>query len=280
MLTVASPSIEAGSPRAPALLWWSQPVLARLSKLGADLAQSYQTAAPFPHVVIDNFLPAELLEPVLEAFPDPETLKWIKFNAPTERKLAFSQAETLAPAIREALYFLNSAPVLKFLETLTGINKLISDPYFSGGGLHQIEPGGKLGVHADFNKLPTLNLDRRLNLLLYLNKDWKEEYGGCLELWSRDMARCEQTVLPVFNRCVVFSTTSDSYHGHPLPLACPPGRTRKSIATYYYTNGRPEEEIREEHSTLFVDRPGALPFRHELAWHHAKRLARAVLMGR
>jgi Rps23 Pro-64 3,4-dihydroxylase Tpa1-like proline 4-hydroxylase len=93
-------------------------------------------------------------------------------------------------------------------------------------------------VHADFNRHEKLNLDRRLNLLLYLNRDWKEEYGGHLQLWTRDMGRCVVKVLPVFNRCVVFSTTDFSYHGHPDPLTCPPGRTRKSIAMYYYTNGR------------------------------------------
>jgi Rps23 Pro-64 3,4-dihydroxylase Tpa1-like proline 4-hydroxylase len=260
--------------------WWSEPVLARLDDLAKSGAHAYQMADPFPHAVIDDFLPENLLNLVENAFPDPETLRWYKFRAPNERKLSFSQIERLEPVIRDLLCFLNSSPVLRFLEVLTGIPGLISDPHYSGGGLHQIEPGGKLGVHADFNKLTSLNLDRRLNLLLYLNKDWSEGYGGQLELWARDMSRCAKSVLPAFNRCVVFSTTSDSYHGHPIPLTCPPGRTRKSIATYYYTNGRPDEEVRDEHSTLFVDRPGALPARRELVWHHAKHLARAILKGR
>jgi 2OG-Fe(II) oxygenase superfamily len=88
-----------------------------------------------------------------------------------------------------------------------------------------------------------------------MNKDWKEEYGGHFELWNKDMTRAEQKILPIFNRCAFFSTTSVSYHGHPDPLRCPPDRTSKSIATYHYSNGRPEEEIRESHSTLFVPRP-------------------------
>jgi hypothetical protein len=70
------------------------------------------------------------------------------------------------------------------------------------------------------------------------------------------MTRAERKILPVFNRCAIFNTTSTSYHGHPTPLACPPDRTRKSIASYYYTNGRPEEEVSEVHSTLFQHRPG------------------------
>jgi len=146
--------------------------------------------------------------------------------------------------------------MLQFLETLTGIKGIVPDPYFVGGGLHQIKPGGKLGVHADFNHHEKLNLDRRINVLIYLNKDWKEEYGGHFELWNKEMTAAEQKILPLFNRCAIFSTTSTSFHGHPTPLSCPPDRTRKSIATYYYSNGRPAEEVGESHSTLFKARPG------------------------
>jgi Rps23 Pro-64 3,4-dihydroxylase Tpa1-like proline 4-hydroxylase len=141
--------------------------------------------------------------------------------------------------------------MLRFLEVLTGIKGIISDPYFTGGGLHQIKRGGKLSVHADFNFHNDLKLDRRINVLVYLNKDWEEAYGGHFELWDRDMSKAQQKILPLFNRCAIFSTTSYSYHGHPTPLACPPDRTRKSIATYYYSNGRPAEEVNESHSTLF-----------------------------
>ena len=157
---------------------------------------------------------------------------------------------------RLLLYQLNGSVFLQFLEQLTGIDGLIPDPYFGGGGLHQIERGGYLKVHADFNWHPKLRLDRRLNLLLYLNKDWKEAYGGHLELWSRNMTRCVQRILPIFNRCVIFSTTDTSYHGHPDPLRCPPSITRKSLALYYYTNGRPEQEQSAPHDTLFQERPG------------------------
>jgi Rps23 Pro-64 3,4-dihydroxylase Tpa1-like proline 4-hydroxylase len=149
---------------------------------------------------------------------------------------------------------------IDFLETLTGITGLLPDPHLWGGGLHQIQRGGFLKVHADFNRHERLDLDRRLNLLVYLNKDWKEEYGGQLELWSRDMKRCEERVLPVFNRCVVFSTTDTSYHGHPDELTCPEGWTRKSMALYYYTTGRSAEETSQSHSTLYQERPGESVF--------------------
>ena len=147
---------------------------------------------------------------------------------------------------------MNSHPVLQFLEKLTGIGGLIPDPSFAGGGCHQIEPGGKLQVHVDFNKLQPANLDRRINLLIYLNKDWKEEYGGHFELWDAEGKACVKRVLPLFNRCVVFSTTQTSYHGHPHPLTCPEGWTRKSIALYYYTNGRDDGHASDGHSTVFL----------------------------
>jgi hypothetical protein len=149
------------------------------------------------------------------------------------------------------LYHLNSITFLSFLSEVTGIPNLLPDPCFDGGGLHQIVPGGKLAIHADFNKHRRYGLDRRLNLLLYLNKDWREEYGGHLELWNRDMSQCEARVLPVFNRVMVFTTTEFTYHGHPDPLRCPEGMTRKSLALYYFTNGRPSEEQSGEHSTVF-----------------------------
>ena len=229
----------------------------RLEGLAASLAGPYQNAEPFPHTVIDDFLPKEPLLRALQAFPSAREVRWIDYDRANERKLAFPEAERLPCPLREVLYFLNSAPVLRFLEKLTGITGLVSDPYFTGGGLHQIEPGGFLEVHADFNRYQRLRLDRRLNLLLYLNRDWTEEYGGHLELWDQSMTNCVKKILPVFNRCVVFSTTDTAYHGHPTPLTCPSGWSRKSIATYYYTNGRPAEEANSAHTTLFQRRTGA-----------------------
>ena len=217
----------------------------------AALREQYVNAWPFPHIVIDNLFPNEILEEVLEDFPRPDEIAWRKFDNPTEKKLGYWHENPLRPRLQLFLYEMNSAPLLQFLERLTGIEGLISDPYYGGAGPHQIERGGFLKVHVDFNWHPLLKLDRRLNLLVYLNKDWKEEYGGHLELWNRDVSRCEQKVLPVYNRTVVFSTTDFSYHGHPEPLACPEGWTRKSVSFYYYSNGRPDSERSAPHDTIF-----------------------------
>ena len=132
-------------------------------------------------------------------------------------------------------------------------------------------PGGLLKVHADFNLHQRLGLERRLNALLYLNRDWSDTYGGHLELWNRTMSRCERRVAPVFNRCVVFATSDSSFHGHPEPLSCPPGRSRRSIALYYYTaprQGRPPAA----HSTLFRARPD-----ERVRTTSARRLARRLV---
>jgi Rps23 Pro-64 3,4-dihydroxylase Tpa1-like proline 4-hydroxylase len=233
--------------------------LANLDRLARENAARYQANLPFAHIYFDNFLPTSDAEAVLRDFPSPKELKWNEFSNQNERKLAFDIVEKLPDSIRDVMYFLNSRPVIQFLETLTGIDGVIPDPYFVGGGLHQIKPGGHLEVHADFNRHNKLKLDRRINLLLYLNKDWKEEYGGHFELWNRDVTQAEQKILPLFNRCAIFSTTDYSFHGHPTPLTCPPDRSRKSLATYYYSNGRPEEELSDSHSTLFIQRAGAAP---------------------
>jgi Rps23 Pro-64 3,4-dihydroxylase Tpa1-like proline 4-hydroxylase len=235
----------------------SDDFVSHLKTLGKQKALEYRNNSPFPNMYFDNFLPANIAEAAIRDFPEPKQLRWTEFKDKNQLKLAFDTAEKLPASIREVLYFFNSRPMLDFLEELTGIQGLIPDPYFVGGGLHQIRRGGFLEVHADFNKHTKLKLDRRLNVLLYLNKDWDEEYGGHFELWNKDMTASVRKILPIFNRCAMFSTTSTSYHGHPTPLNCPPERSRKSMAVYYYTNGRPEEEVRNGHDTLFQTRDGA-----------------------
>ena len=220
------------------------------------LAQQYQAAEPFPHIVIDNLFDDAVLRQVLDVFPKPDDMPWRKFDSETEKKLGFWHTNTVAPAIRDFLQAMNAPPMLEFLERLTGIDGLIPDPYFGGAGLHQILPGGFLKVHVDFNIHPKLKLDRRLNMLIYLNEGWQEEWGGHLELWDAGISRCHEKIAPVFNRTVIFNTTDFSYHGHPHPLKCPEGQSRKSLSFYYYTNGRPEAERSPNHDTIFRTTPG------------------------
>jgi Rps23 Pro-64 3,4-dihydroxylase Tpa1-like proline 4-hydroxylase len=231
----------------------------KLETLAQSKAEEYKANQPYPHIFFDDFLPVDVAEAALRDFPEPKEVDWLAYKDVNQhKKLAFDAVEKLPASIRDVLYFLNTRPMLKFLETLTGIQSVLPDPTYAGGGLHQIRPGGLLEVHADFSYHNGLRLDRRINVLIYLNKDWKEEYGGHFELWDREVKRAEKKILPIFNRCAIFSTTSVSFHGHPVPLACPPDRNRKSIATYYYSNGRPEEdpELTHKHEVAFQQRPG------------------------
>ena len=238
----------------------------RLDDLLADVnddAHRYATAQPFPHIVIDDFLLPDVLEQAMREFPVPEAIAdWRRVNDCDDKgrvaavlKLGYSNELEFGPALRRVIHELNSAPFLRYVGALTGIEHLIPDPHMIGGGLHQYLPGAVLRIHADFNRLPGAMLDRRLNLLLYLNPVWNADWGGALELWDESMQRCEVSVQPVANRCVVFSTTSTSYHGMPDPLMCPPETTRRSLALYYYSNGRPESELQPDHSTLWQARP-------------------------
>lgn len=141
------------------------------------------------------------------------------------------------------------------MESITGIKGLIPDPYFLGAGIHEIKQGGHISVHADFNHHKLMYLERRINVLIYLNKNWKKEYGGGLELWDQNMTTLTHDIVPLFNRCVIFNTTSNSQHGNPQPVAHPAGESRKSIALYYYTatwDGR-----KRSHTTQFRVRPGS-----------------------
>lgn len=219
-------------------------------------AAAYRKADPFPHIVLGKVFPDQVLDAVLSDFPKPGEIDWHTFNNDRERKLGMKTSEGLPSHTLNFLYYLNSAPMIEFLEKLTGIKGLIPDPYYMGGGLHQILPGGFLKIHADFNWHERLKLHRRINMLVYLNKDWKEEYGGHLELWDAEMRGCRKKILPTFGKVVVFDTTDFAYHGHPDPLACPEGMSRKSVALYYYTSTRPKEELTAAHSTLFRKRLG------------------------
>ena len=233
-----------------------------LPKSASEYAEKYQTASPFPNIYFDNFFTEEVLHNVLSEFPDINNLQEkIHYKNPNENKLATKGDAQFGPFTRKLVYYLNSQPFLEFLQELTGIKEtLIPDPYFEGGGFHEIKPGGFLKLHVDFHSHKRTGLSRRLNLLVYLNDNWEEEFGGHFELWEKDMSKSAVKILPIFNRVAIFSTTGDSWHGHPDPLTCPPDRSRKSLALYYYTNGRPEDELEKSQqnriTTTFASRKG------------------------
>jgi hypothetical protein len=248
----------------------------QLLEVAAAHRAEYASARPFPYIALDGLFPEPLLDQIVGEFPSTNNGQWLKFESETERKLATNAETRFGETTRGVLAELNSATFVDFLEELTGIAGLVPDPHLEGGGLHQIQRGGHLNIHIDFNRHPRLRLERRLNVLVYLNRGWQSEWGGNLELWSADMQRREARIEPVFNRMVVFSTTESSYHGHPEPLACPEDRSRRSMALYYYSAGRPEENgrIADDHNTMWAqpgERPGDATLRGR-----AKELARQL----
>lgn len=221
---------------------------------GSELHGIYQSADPFPHIVIEDLLPAGVLETCLNEFPVGSDQAEQKFDRHQERLKESFNPDTLSPNLRQIFYSFNSRPFIRIIENITGIKGLIPDPYFAGAGFHRISQGGHLSVHADFNHHKPMDLERRVNVLIYLNKDWKAEYGGSLELWEHGMTRCAQSIVPSFNRCVIFNTTLESMHGNPQPINHPDRVPRRSIALYYYTSTW--DETKRDSTTQFRVRPG------------------------
>ena len=226
-----------------------------INKSLADSCRSnYTLANPFPHIVIDDFIPNDLavqcynqmsqhedwMFDSMMGYPEDERDSqvnkwWTPYDSDSKNKI-----ESDMPAVWKCLQYFNSRPFLLFLEKLTGIKDLIADVDFEGGGIHKIKNGGRLELHSDYNKHPNKDIWRRINLLLYLTPNW--DYNGHLDLYEKKPLVKVKSILPTFNRAVIFNTTDDSIHGHPIPLVCPEQISRYSFALYYFTKDRPEHE--------------------------------------
>ena len=226
-----------------------------------ELNKEFINSKPFNHVVINNFLPLEHANFFYDNFPKPNHPIWLDWKI--RSKFYYGKQgignnknfDLLDPSYRFALNELNSSFFLTFLEKITGIEKLLPDPYFSGGGLHQILEGGILDIHTDFNDYQKLQTYRQLNVLIYLTKDYKKDFGGELELWDKspkNKGECFKKIEPIFNRCVIFKTDKTSWHGHPNEWRGSGMKTRKSIAMYYYTS-KPISGFRYDGLTDFQD---------------------------
>ena len=241
----------------------------RLNSIFQSSSQKYREAEPFPHIVIDDFLDKDIAELVMKEFPSIDSTIWSARDAKSHLGLDAQKLKwdyslgrkyldyemSLHPVIRYLLLEINSNTFLRGLRTLTGIPGLISDPKMEGGGLHQTKKGGMLRIHADFQKHPNYQLDRRLNFLLFLNPHWENKWHGELELWPSDMKEKAVSILPIANRCVIFTTSRHSYHGYTQPLECPDSITRQSMAMYYYTVPN-LDGTRKQSETYWQELPG------------------------
>lgn len=229
--------------------------LAFISAEAVNRAQTgdsnFSAASPYPHLVIDDFLKPEVAEGLLAEFP--ETADWTYLYHVNEKKRQLTRREEFGELTRAVIDELQSPAFIALLTDATGLSGLIPDPDLEGSGLHEIRRGGFLNIHTDFlTHVTRTHWSRQLNLLLYLNPDWKDEYGGHFEMWNSDVSGCANTILPIFNRCVIFQTSEISFHGHPDPLNCPPDRARRSLALYYY---RDEGAPLSLSSTRYMPRP-------------------------
>lgn len=221
---------------------------AAMARRGMELAPVYQAGKPYPHLAYQGLIPLDLLDAVRveceTAKPDPEVSETISTNNRRQIKNETSDIDLLGECTRHLLTQLNSAAFVDFLEELTGVHGLISDPHYYLAGLHETPHGGHGTIHSDFAYYPRLDLYHRLNVLIYLNAEWPESYGGQLELWSPDHKRAETVISPTFGTMVVFETGPKTYHGLPTPIAGPAGTVRRSLATYYYTTQAPRSARR------------------------------------
>jgi 2OG-Fe(II) oxygenase superfamily len=221
------------------------------AKIAVDNAEAYQNASPFPHMVFDDFLPEALARELSQSFPLPDD-SWVERDNQNNRR-RFQPDETRMPdTLRHMFRELNSRQFILFLETLTGIDNLLPDPYFIGGGVHLSGTGDFLNVHADFNWHHKLQAHRRVNALFYLSEDWQPEWKGALEFWNKEMTQIVDSALPIFNRLIVFTTSEHSNHGQREPNECPPGVFRKVLNLYYYTTHREDSDaLAAPHFTLY-----------------------------
>ncbi len=226
-----------------------------LDSLRAELPEvsaQYAAAEPFPHIVVDDVLSPDAFKATVEEFPGIHDPFWKGYLHVNEAKYSNTEADSWAPALRAAAEALTSAEFVTYLEELTGIQGLKSDWSMDGGGLHQTRQGGHLNIHTDFSTHHEHeNWARRVNVLLYLNEEWHDDWGGKLELWDKDMLACRDRVTPRGNRMLVFTTSDISYHGHPDGLTCPEDMARRSMALYYFT----EEEKTVRRATHYRARP-------------------------
>lgn len=227
-------------------------------KISENLKTNYQSAKPFPYIVIDNFLPEFLIRRCKEEVISHDSwfsdvVDWTKeyqqkkFYYPTYNT-DMNEFKTKLPITSFVLDYLNSDEFIDYLKNLTGISGLYRDPVLMGGGIHRIKRGGKLSVHIDYNEHPGTLKKRVLNLLIYLNEDWKSEWKGNLEFWGLDLESKEVEIEPIFNRAVIFNI-ENAPHGHPIPLDTPEDVDRYSLALYYFTDEFVPKE--EKHTVIF-----------------------------
>jgi Rps23 Pro-64 3,4-dihydroxylase Tpa1-like proline 4-hydroxylase len=232
------------------------------------LKQQFLDASPFNFIVIDNLLDPLLIKEVeleLRTLPPGDWYdKETQFSHINNQNDCETQSKKIGLNIRRqipensnnVIDLFSSPQLIKFIEDITDIPDLQADPYLLGGGVHKTTTNGHLSIHCDFNIHPQLQKHRRVNALLYLNSNWKPEHQGELELWNKDMNTCAHKIEPISNRLVIFRITDDALHGAPSMWKGLINYPRLSLAFYYYTDDRPENEKSDFHWAVWYKRFG------------------------
>lgn len=221
------------------------------------LRLQFQEAEPFPHIAMEDFLEPEFAREVAASYPSYADARdsGREFRAVNEnRKVQLTDPAHFPEPVAKLNQALASRSFVEDLEYITGIENLVYDEQLQGGGMHLTGRSGRLDVHVDFNYIEARKLHRRVNILVYLNEHWKDEWGGAVELWDQEVRTCARSVKPLLNRCVIFATSEISYHGVE-PITCPEGTQRNSFAAYYFTKEAPAGWDGTRHTTIFRARP-------------------------
>jgi len=222
----------------------------------ATLRAQLQTGAPFPHLVQEGWFNPDLLELVAEEF-DTEQVTWRRVAGRHEDTLRSCPEPELGPASQLYFSLVNAGWFVRMLDVITGVDDLVPDVRLYGGGLHETRPGGQFGIHLDFDRHLRTGLRNELVLITYLNKDWQPEWHGALELWDGHTGACVKRVEPVFGRTLLMRRLPTAYHGHPDPLSAPEGVSRRSIASYYYSNPHAVTDRDARRTSRFIFETGS-----------------------
>ncbi|WP_290868644.1 2OG-Fe(II) oxygenase [Aquabacterium sp.] len=238
-----------------------------------EMRLSLKQAQPFPHLVAKGWFHSTLLELISEEFEKgpADTLKVVEGQH--ESHVRSVVGAELGPATQAYFNVINSGHFIRRLSYISGVDNLIADPHLFGGGLHETRHGGHFGVHRDFDRHLRTGLNNEMVFITYLNKNWDTAWHGELELWDKEANVCVKKVAPEFGNTLILPHGPISYHGHPTPLATPPGVTRRSVAAYYYRNLHAHEDRALRETSLFLHEPPAMPIQRT---SQAKRLIRSL----
>ena len=196
----------------------------------------FQSASPFGNVVINDFLRSDIAEKVFKSFPS-NYEEWHNYNNPLEVKCAYDDIDNMDKSIQKVFLALSTQYAINKFSYITGIENLEYDPCLHGAGLHAHPRNGRLQLHLDYEKHPILiDKERRLNIILFLTKDWKKEWNGSNQLWNQNLTKAEVCTEVKFNTAIIFQTNNISWHGLPDKIQCPENVFRKSLAYYYISD--------------------------------------------